>query len=48
MFPAETLADLSQCAALRVGEPEFCGEVRAEDSVLGDEIFALEEQSLID
>jgi hypothetical protein len=48
IFPAETLADLSECAPLRVGESELCGEVGAEDSVLGDEVFALEEQALID
>jgi hypothetical protein len=41
MFPAETLADLSKCAALKVGESECRGEVRAEDAVLGDEVFPI-------
>lgn len=48
IFAAETLADLSECAPLGIGEPELCGEVGAQDSVLGDEVFALEEEALID
>ena len=47
IFATETLADLSQCAPLGIGEPELCGEVGAQDAILGDEVFALEE-ALID
>ena len=44
---AEPFANFSQCAPLRVGEPDFGGEVRAQDPVLCGEVFALEEQALV-
>jgi hypothetical protein len=48
MLPPEAIADFSQGAALRVGEPEFSREVGVENPVLRDQVFALEEQALID
>ena len=44
---AEPLADFSKCAPLRVGEPESAGQLRAENPVLCDQLFALKEKSLI-
>jgi hypothetical protein len=45
---AVTLADLSECGALGVRQARLTLELRAENSVLRDEVFALEEQALVD
>jgi len=44
---AEPFANFGQCAPLRVGEPDFGGEVRAQDPVLCREVFAPQEQALV-
>ena len=40
---AEAFADLSQDAPFGVREPPCSGQVRAQDSILCDQVFALEE-----
>lgn len=47
MFPAKALGDLGKCRPLWIGEPKPPGDVRAEDSILRDQVFALEEQALV-
>lgn len=47
-LPAQSLADFGEGRALGVGEPQSSGDVRAQDSILRNEVFALEEQPLID
>ena len=42
-FATEASADFGKCAALGVGESDPAGQVRAQDSVLCDEVFALKE-----
>ena len=44
----QPLPNLRESGALRVGEAYFAGHVRTEDSILRDQVFALEEQALID
>ena len=46
-LPPKPFADFRQRAPFRVGEPDFAGQVCAENSVLCDEVFALEEKALI-
>ena len=47
-FPSEPLADFGERRALRVRKPQTPGEVGAKDSILRNQVFALEEQALID
>jgi hypothetical protein len=47
MLPPEALANLSECAPLRVGKPELSRDVGTEDSILCDQVFALEEHALV-
>ncbi len=46
-FAAEAPADFGKCAAFRIGKPEWGREVGAEDSILSDEVFTLEQEALI-
>src|ERR1051326_7796952 len=43
----EAFADFSKRTPLGVGEPDISRHVRAKDSILCDQVFALEEQALI-
>ena len=45
---AKPLADLRQCGALWIGKAQSRRKMRAEDAILGDEIFILEQQALVD
>jgi hypothetical protein len=47
-LPTEPLSDLGKRRTLPVRKPESTGDARAEDSILGKEVFALKEQALID
>ena len=47
-LPTEPLADFGERRALGVGQPQSTGDVGAEDSILGAQVFALEEQALVD
>ncbi len=47
-FPSEPLADFGERRALGVGKSQTSGDVRAKDLILRDQVFALEEQALID
>ena len=47
IFPAQAFSDLSQGRAFGVGEPQTPREVGAEDSILCDQVLALEEQALV-
>ena len=42
-LPPEALADFSECAPLGVEEPEVGRQVRAQDPILCNEVFALKE-----
>ena len=44
---AETSADFSERSALDIGERHFRWQMRAQDPILGDEVLALEEKTLI-
>jgi len=44
---AEVPADFSERTPLGVGEPDIAGQVRTQDPVLCDEVFALKEKVLI-
>ena len=46
--PGEPLADFGERRSFQVRKPHSSGEVRAKDSILRDQIFALEEQAPID
>jgi hypothetical protein len=46
MFPSEALANLSEPAALWVGEPEFSRELGVEDPSFRYRVFAPGEQAL--
>ena len=46
--PPEPLADLRESRARGIRKPQSSGDVRPKDSILGNQIFALEEQALID
>src|SRR5262249_31105220 len=47
-LPAEPFTDFSKCAPLGVGEPDSVGQVRSQNPVFCDEVFALKEKALID
>jgi hypothetical protein len=47
-FPSEPLADFGERRSFGVRKPQSSGEVGAKDSILRDQVFALEEQALID
>ena len=47
-LPAEPLADFGERRALGIGKPELSRDVGAENSILGAQVFALEEQALVD
>ena len=47
-LPPEPLADFGERRALGVGKPQSSGDVGAKDSILRNQVFALEEQALID
>jgi len=42
-LPPEALADFSECPPLGIEEPEVGGQVRAQDPILCNEVFALKE-----
>ena len=46
--PPDPLADCGEGAALRVRKPQSSGDVGAKDSILRNQVFALQEQALID
>ena len=46
-FATEASTDFGKCAPLGVGECDPVGQVRAQDSVLCDQVFTLKEQALI-
>ena len=47
MFPANAPGNLGKRRPLGIGEPQPPGYVRAEDSILRDEVLALKEQAVI-
>ena len=47
-LPPEPLADFGESRALGVRKPQSYGDVGAKDSILRNQIFALEEKALID
>ena len=47
LFSAKTLGDLGECGPFRIGEPQPRGNVGSEDAILCDQVFALEEQTLV-
>jgi len=47
-LPPEPLADFGESRALGVRKPQSSGDVGAKDSILRNQIFALEEKALID
>ena len=47
-LPPEPLADFGESRALGVRNPQSSGDVGAKDSILRNQIFALEEKALID
>jgi hypothetical protein len=47
VLPAQALGDLGQGRAFGVGEPQAPGDVGAEDAILRDQVFALQEQALV-
>jgi hypothetical protein len=47
-LPPEPLADFGERRPFGVRKPQSSGNVRAKDSILRNQIFALEEQALID
>ncbi len=46
-LPPKAFADLSQRASLGVGEPNLAGQMRAQNPIFCDEVFALEKQAVI-
>ena len=40
-------SDLGEGRPLWIREPQASGKMRAEDPILGDQVFALEEQTLV-
>ena len=46
-LPAEPLADFGERRALGIGKPDLTRDVGSENSILGAQVFALEEQALI-
>jgi hypothetical protein len=47
-LPPERFSDFGEGRALGVGKPQSSGGVGAKDSILRNQVFALEEQALID
>ena len=47
MLTSEALRDLGQRAPLWIGQPDASGR-RAENSILRDQVFTLEEKALVD
>jgi hypothetical protein len=47
-LPPEPLADFGESGAFCVRKPESTGDVGAKDSILRNQVFALEEKALID
>src|SRR5262249_15497727 len=47
VLAAEPLADLRESRALRIGKAQTRSQMRAEDAILGDEVFILEQQALV-
>jgi hypothetical protein len=47
VLAAEPFADLGQSRALRIGKAQTRRQMCAEDTILGDEVFILEQQALV-
>jgi hypothetical protein len=47
MCPAPALGDLGKCRPFGVEKSQAPGDVGAENSILGNQVFALEEKALI-
>ena len=47
MCPAQALGDLAKCRPFGVEKSQAPGDVGAENSILGNQVFALEEKALI-
>jgi len=46
-LPPKAFANVSQRASLGVGEPNLAGQMRAQNPIFCDEVFALEKQAVI-